>query len=123
MKQDGAAKDKDSGAVEPEQAANDIHYEGNPKHKEPWQRGRKGSLCPKELGVPPLELLKKSVLESGKRYACHGGKAYCAQEHEPGRWHGYPIGWREVPADIALRMVKDGLVSKRDRRKYWEGHE
>jgi hypothetical protein len=28
-------------------------YEPNPKHKDPWQRGARGSLCPKMLIHPP----------------------------------------------------------------------
>jgi hypothetical protein len=105
------------------QAAAQMTYEGNPKHKEPWQRGRKGSLCPKNLGASPADLLTNSVLDGDKRYACHDGKAYCAQEHAPGRWHGFPVGWVEVPPRVAAQMVKDGKLSKRDRRRYWEGHE
>jgi len=26
-----------------------LNYVPNPKHKEPWQRGRRGSLCPREI--------------------------------------------------------------------------
>lgn len=29
-------------------------YEPNPKHKEPWQRGARGSLCPKDADGPAL---------------------------------------------------------------------
>src|SRR5258708_957142 len=32
------------GAMPPEEG---LAYEPNPKHKEPWQRGARGSLCPK----------------------------------------------------------------------------
>ena len=26
-----------------------MRYESNPKHKEPWQRGRRGTLCPSDI--------------------------------------------------------------------------
>jgi hypothetical protein len=97
-------------------------YESNPKHSEPWQVGKRGSLC--EADVRPLaqNLLADSVEFDGKRYAVHQGRAYCAQEHAANRWHGYPIGWMDVPAKLAWKWVKDGVLTKRDRRKYWEAH-
>lgn len=58
----------------------------------------------------------------GKRYAVHDGKAYCAQEHLPGRWHGYPIGWNEVPPKLAIEWEKQGRVTKRERKRYKETH-
>ena len=42
-------------------------YEPNPKHKEPWQRGAKGSLCPK--GADASALLAASVTLQF-RYLC-----------------------------------------------------
>lgn len=93
-------------------------YESNPKHKHPWQRGRKGSLCPKSMSIPPQELLEKSVLGSdGKRYATCEGRCYCAQEHQSGHWHGYPIGWNEVLDQKLVRAwLDEGTISKKDLR-------
>ena len=57
-----------------------MEYEGNPKHKEPWQRGRKGSLCPKEISVETArELLERSKKAGNKRFAVHNGRACCAR--------------------------------------------
>jgi hypothetical protein len=99
-----------------------VEYESNPKHSEPWQIGRKGSICERAVRPHAARLLDESVLIGDKRYAVFEGKAFCAQEHSPDRWHGYPVGWAEVPAKLALQWQKDGLVSKRDRKKYKEGH-
>ncbi len=94
-------------------------YESNPKHKEPWQRGARGSLCPKDADGPAL--LAKSQVDAshpGKRYATDGHRAYCGQEHRPGRWHGYPVSWREVPPVIRAALLTEYKVSKRDLREY-----
>jgi hypothetical protein len=95
-------------------------YEPNPKHKEPWQRGARGSLCPKDADGPAL--LAASQVDHkhpGKRYATDGHRAYCGQQHRPGRWHGYPVQWKEVPPAIRTSLVNEHQVSKRDIREYW----
>lgn len=95
-------------------------YESNPKHKEPWQRGAKGSLCPKDVDAQAL--LAASVIDPkrpGKRYATDGNHAYCGQQHLPGRWHGYPVQWREVPAAIVRDWVTGGKVNRRSLKEYW----
>ena len=97
-------------------------YESNPKHSEPWQRGQRGSICESEVRELAQELLRDSVQVESKRYAVHDEKAYCAQEHRPGRWHGYPVGWREVPPKLVIQWKKEKLVDKRARKKFWEGH-
>ncbi|MFW6106887.1 MAG: hypothetical protein ACOC8H_01875 [bacterium] len=99
-----------------------LEYESNPKHSEPWQIGKRGSICDNEVRPHAAELLRESVLWEGKRYAVFEERPYCAQEHLPGRWHGYPVGWVEVPAKLALQWQREGRVSKRNRRKYWEKH-
>jgi hypothetical protein len=90
-----------------------MEYEPNPKHKEPWQPGRRGSLCPKMPRGLPGRLLAESQVHGRKRYACHEHKAYCAQEHAPGRWHGYPVSWREVPPPVRRQWLQEGRVTKR----------
>mgnify|MGYP006966066972 CR=1 FL=1 len=97
-------------------------YESNPKHSEPWQIGKRGSICDEDVRPRAERLLQESVFWEGKRYAVFQGRAYCAQEHLPGRWHGYPVGWVEVPAKLALQLQKEGKVSRRDRKKHWEKH-
>src|SRR5271156_2527949 len=95
-----------------------MHYEPNPKHKLPWQLGRKGALCPKWSHDQALSLLKQSLpaLKGNRRYATINGVAFCAQEHRPGVWHGYPIGWDAVPTKISKQWVKDGKVTRKQIR-------
>jgi hypothetical protein len=95
-------------------------YEPNPKHKEPWQRGARGSLCPRDADGP--ELLAGSEIDAehpSKRYATDGTRAYCGHEHSPGRWHGFPVEWRAVPASIRNAWLADGRVSRRAVRDQW----
>ena len=91
----------------------DMRYELNPKHKEPWQRGRKGSLCPEMPEHLAQELLNESVEYGRKRYACHEGRAFCAQEHRSDRWHGYPVSWNEVPPKLKNAWILEGKVTRR----------
>ena len=100
-----------------------MHYEPSPKHKDPWQRGRRGSLCPKLEPEMAQSLLEESEPEGKKRFVCREGRPYCAQEHAPGRWHGYPVGWKEVPASLRGKWWKEGVVQRRDIRTHWEGHQ
>ena len=99
-----------------------LQYESNPKHSEPWQAGRKGSICPKEVRPHAQKLLEGSELVGRQRYAVHAGKAYCAKQHRDGVWHGYPVGWSEVPPVLVNKWRREKLVSKRDLDRYWGGH-
>lgn len=94
-------------------------YEGNPKHKNPWQPGRKGSLCPSAMSIQPQKLLEQSILLDGKRYATCDGQCFCAQEHEPDRWHGYPVGWHEAPEQLRRAWKDEGKIRKNDINKFW----
>ena len=58
--------------------------------------------------------------EGGKRYAAHAGRAYCAQHDGHNVWHGYPIGWKEVPEKLRRKWLKEGRMQKRDIRKHWQ---
>ncbi len=98
-------------------------YEGNPKHKEPWQPGRKGSLCPTDVTLErATELLHLSVAKGNARYAADNGRPFCARQHNSGknRWHGYPVVWKEVPAEVRQELIQKGMVAARDIKKYWE---
>ena len=54
-----------------------------------------------------------SELADQKRYAVHEGRPYCAQDDGIGGWHGYPIGWKEVPSTLRTRWQKrENRVSK-----------
>lgn len=95
-------------------------YERNSKHTEPWQRGRRGTLCPKDADGPGL--LAASDIDPrhpGKRYATDGNRAYCGQEHLPGRWHGYPVQWKEVPRAIWRQWLAENRVNKRSLKENW----
>lgn len=98
-------------------------YQPNPKHKEPWQRGRKGTLCPHDKELFPLQMLRDSVLEGDKRYTVLDGVAFAAQCHhiegEKEFWHGYPEAWVNVPESIRRRWIKDNKVKRRMVQKYW----
>lgn len=98
-----------------------MRYESNPKHKQPWQRGRSGSLCPETVDLETARrLLSDSEPVDGKRYAVHEGRAYCAQEHRADAWHGYPVGWREVPESLRRMWLAQGRLRKQDMRKHWD---
>ena len=96
-----------------------MRYESNPKHSAPWQRGRRGSQCPEEVRSLAQELLEGSVLDGNKRYAVHEGRAYCAQQHREDVWHGYPVGWVEVPEYLRRRWLRGDAVNRREIGRYW----
>jgi hypothetical protein len=97
-------------------------YEPSEKHKKPWQRGRRGSLCPSSISLEDaVQLLEGSLLHGSKRYATDGDRAYCAQEHLATRWHGYPVGWEEVPPAIRFELVERHQVPRRSQKRYWSG--
>jgi len=97
-----------------------LKYEGNPKHKEPWQAGRKGALCPKWSHQQVAILLRDSIDDGQQRYATMNGVAFSAQQHLPDVWHGYPVPWVEVPHKIWRKWLETGLVSRRQLRAGWE---
>jgi len=99
-----------------------MRYESNPKHSDPWQPGRKGSICDREVKPHVIELLCQSEIEGDKRYAVFQGRAYCAQQHSPGVWHGYPVGWIEVPYRLQKKWKDDGKVTRRQLKQYREAH-
>ena len=94
-------------------------HDNNPKHKRPWQCGRRGSLCPTELCRTTAQaLLLDSVQVGKKRYAVHEGKAYCAQQHRKDLWHGYPVGWDEVPKTLRDQWILQNRLTKREVKKH-----
>lgn len=97
-----------------------VEYEPNPKHREPWQRGKRGSLCP--TGLDTALLLNLSVQHpsnANKRFTTDGCRAYCGHQHAPGLWHGYPEAWRQVPESLWRQWVSDGVVTKRCLKEHW----
>jgi hypothetical protein len=104
-----------------------VQYEPNPNHKAPWQAGRKGSLCPRDLAEDARDrLLAASQVDptGGKgRYATDGRRAFCAYPHDGDKWHGFPVGWKEVPEALRREWKGAGLVKQTDIRRFWESSE
>ena len=110
--------DRSSPSREPDPG--ELRYATNPKHSEPWQPGKRGSLCPKEVRALASDLLNGSESDGNKRYAFHEGKAYCAQDNGHGAWHGYPVGWVDVPERLRRKWTREGSVSRRQIRENWD---
>lgn len=49
------------------------------------------------------------------------GGAYCAQDDGADVWHGYPVGWVDVPESLRREWRKEGGLRKRDMRTHWDG--
>ena len=97
-----------------------MRYESNPKHSDPWQRGRRGARCPRNIDVERAQqLLSSSEVFGNKRYAVSEGQAFCAQQHGCDVWHGYPVGWVAVPVAIRKQWLDAGRVRRRDIQRNW----
>ena len=94
-----------------------MDYEPNPKHKPIPTPGRRGSICPP--GVDTSRLLAASSPIGSKRFATDGQAAFCAQCHDEMRdlWHGYPVGWNEVPPLLVSQWIAQGVVDRRAVRR------
>jgi hypothetical protein len=102
-------------------AASGLVYEGNPKHRDPWQRGRRGALCPRGISAERAqELLLDSFARAGQRYAVQSGQLFAAKEHRTGLWHAHPVWWSDAPPDVFAHFRNSGLVSSRDLRRLWK---
>ena len=102
----------------------ELIYQCNAKHKEPWQCGRTGTLCPRWSSLNPQELLENdSTLINKKRYAVHNGIAFVAQMHYQNDtceyWHGYPEGWEHVPPNLRRIWTQNNKVTKRQIKTLW----
>jgi len=97
-----------------------LKYEPNAKHKEPWQRGARGSLCPRHADGPALLAASEAdPANPGRRYATDGVRSYCAYSHAPGRRHSFPVEWRKVPPKLRTAWLERGWVSKRSVKENW----
>lgn len=100
-------------------------YESSAKHSRPWVVGVKGSQCPREISLEAAQAMlgasEVAVNSPKKRYATDGQRAYCAMEHEPGRWHGWPVGWYEVPEALWRKWQQEGRVRHSDINRHWRG--
>ncbi len=92
-------------------------YEPNPKHKEPWHYGKSGTLCPRWSWNIAQELLEASDLYGQSRFGVRDGMAFKGHEHAPGRWHGHPVAWNEVPPKLVNQWIRAGRVTRREVRE------
>ena len=46
--------------------------------------------------------------------------AYRAQQHGTEVWHGYPVGWVEVPESLRNKWRAEGRVQKKDIGEHWD---
>jgi hypothetical protein len=93
-----------------------MNYESNPKHSRPWQRGRKGTLCPTDLDPTPQALLDESTPDPSNpdvRWATDGTHAYVARRTLRDIWHGYPVQFATVPAAVLRAWETAGRVTRR----------
>lgn len=97
-----------------------LAYVPNPKHKEPWQQGRKGAMCPPWSHAIAQKLLDNSEPDGKARYATRDGYAFKAYPDGQGGWHGFPVGWNEVPVRIRNNWLKDKVIQRGDVRKHWD---
>jgi hypothetical protein len=116
--------------------AKPLLYRGILKHKQWRPGGGSGTLCPKWThqaggqgfsGDPDRhpwhltighQLLSDSTADAaGHRYAARNGIAFKAQTSNDGTWHGYPIPWDEVPADIQNTLIVRGQATRREMRR------
>lgn len=113
-------------------------YRGSQKHKNRPTSERKGTLCPDwthktssgGYGNDPFthdwadteahRLFEGAIVPPGveRRYAVANGIAFEAKPTNDGTWHGYPIPWEAVPADIMNGWVSSQKVTRRQIRKH-----
>ncbi len=99
-------------------------YEPNPKHKAPWQPGRKGSLCPPDADGPALFAeATPDPSNAHLRWATDGTRFFAARSsrHPDAAgdtfWHGYPVDNRDIPFSVMRSWVAVGYVSRRMARR------
>lgn len=114
-------------------------YRGSPKHKNRPTGERKGTLCPEwthttaagGYGNDPFahdwpltvahQLFECAVPHSNgrKRFATLRGIAFEAKPSGDGTWHGYPVPWEAVPAELVQAWIAEGQVTRRQIRQCW----
>ena len=91
-------------------------------HKMPWRRGRRGSLCPRDMdAATPLVLFADREQAGRKRYATHEGEARCAHMHGKYLRHGYPVGWELVLDSLRRAWLSQGRLRRQNAKKHWDG--
>ena len=80
-------------------------------------------MCEREITREEAQtLLNESILVGIARYSVRDEKAYRGAEHSPGRWHGWPVGWKEVPPAVFREFRDKGKVSRSAKDRFWHGH-
>jgi hypothetical protein len=113
-------------------------YRGSLKHKNRPANGRKGTICPEWThtnatgalaldphvfdweGTPAAEMFGSAAIspEDGRRYATQCGIAFEAKSSADGTWHGFPIPWENVPAQIKDDWLDRKLVKGSQVKRY-----
>ena len=96
-------------------------YAGSPKHKEPWQRGRRGTLCPSWSRSKAQEIFDASIPsnDGNARFGVYDGWAFAAREDGTGVWHGYPVAWNEVDTVIVNDWIRQKTVKRSQVNRRW----
>lgn len=96
-------------------------YEPSPRHKQPWQPGARGTLCPRGVdGATLFQAATADPARPGKRYNTDGQHAYCAHpnskvdphDDQDVVWHGFPVPWKAVPMAVQRQWVTEGRISR-----------
>lgn len=93
-------------------------YVSNPRHKQPWQPGARGTLCPSDVdGAKLFQSATADPKNPCKRYNTDGENAYCAHPDRKDlladvSWHGFPVNWREVPTSVQRQWIADGRLTR-----------
>jgi hypothetical protein len=106
-----------------------LRYVPKEKHKDPFQRGRKGALCPPAAEMP-ADMAQK-LLESSdpdprakqvERWATDGRLAYCGRPYDrkkKSEWYGFPVGWFRVPDRLRRKWIREGLAERATMYLFW----
>lgn len=113
-------------------------YRGSPKHKDRPATGRKGTLCPEWTHTTEAGGLGNDITGhdwrkteahrlfeaseacpegSSRKFATSRGIAFAAVSSQDGTWHGYPVPWQEVPAELKDRWRDEGKVRRSELRR------
>lgn len=90
------------------------------KHK--WPQGF-GSLCPRSLRTEDAQALLEQAVEAPGEgealYAVSGQWVFVARptRREEGIWHGYPVPGAEAGEQVLVRLEREGLITRHERRR------
>lgn len=114
-------------------------YRGSQKHKNRPTGERKGTLCPDwthntDAGgyksdpfahswekTEAHQLFERAVPHGNvrRRFATALGIAFEAKPTADGSWHGYPVPWETVPAEILQTWIENGEVTRSQIKRHW----